>query len=835
MRKATLLVVGVMLCCLSSFLLAQSAVSSSDVDARVDSILRQMTLDEKIDYIGGVNDFYVRAVPRLGLPALKMADGPVGIRNYGPSTALAGGVGLAANWDPEIARRVGEILGEDARARGVHFLLGPGVNIYRAPMNGRNFEYFGEDPFLASRTAVAYIEGLQSKGVCATIKHFMGNNSEYDRHNVDSIIDERTMREIYLPTFEAAVKEAHVCSIMDSYNLTNGEHMSQNSYLNNEVAKKGWGFDGIIMSDWNSTYDGVAAADGGLDLEMPYAKFMNRETLLPAIKAGKVSEATIDDHVRRILRTAIRMGWFENGYQQTDPSIPLYNLEGRAGSLEAARAGMVLLKNEGNLLPLDKSQIKTLAVIGPGAYPPSPVGGGSAQVRPFSSVSYVEGVANYLAGSAKVVYSTGVPTLTEIADATAFVTDTSNNQPGLKAEYFNSLDLSGQVRDTRTDKHLNFSPDHPLGDDFESARWTGYYIVNEPGPFHVFFQNLGEEGGARLFLDDKLIFDEWKIWRTLLDDEIINLSAGPHKIRVEAYRKDNWNGPGLRLGIVSPSSVVLPEARDLAATADAVVLTVGFDPMIESEGADRSFHLPTGQDELIQAMLAANKNVVVVVTAGGAVDTSAWIDRTSALLQGWYSGQEGGTALAQLLFGDYSPSGKLPFTYDRKLEDNSAYNTYYYPSPSDKRVKYSEGIFLGYRAYDKSGTKPLFPFGYGLSYTTFAYQNLSISPESFSGDQPVTVSFDLTNTGKRKGAEVAEVYVGDKNSSVPRPVKELKGFAKVELDPGETKHLAVTLDRRSFSYYDVKNSRWIAQPGEFDIYVGRSAEQLELTGKVTLQ
>ena len=843
MRKARLLVVAVLLPFLNSFLFAQS--STSDVEGRVDSILRQMTLEEKIDYIGGVNDFYVRAVPRLGLPALKMADGPVGIRNYGPSTALAGGIGLAASWDPEMAHRVGKILGEDARARGVHFLLGPGVNIYRAPMNGRNFEYFGEDPFLASRTAVAYVEGVQSKGVCATIKHFMGNNSEYDRHNVDSIIDERTMREIYLPTFEAAVQEAHVCSIMDSYNLTNGEHMTQNNYLNNQVAKKDWGFDGIMMSDWNSTYDAIAAANGGLDLEMPSGKFMNRENLLPAIKAGKVSEATIDEHVRRILRTAIRFGWFESGYQQTDLSISRYNLEGREVSLEAARASMVLLKNEGNLLPLDKSSIKTLAVIGPAAYPPSPVGGGSAQVRPFSSVSYLEGLANYLSGRAKVVYSTGVPTLSDMAEGTAFSTESPGpvkglqvgHKPaaGLKGEYFTSLDLSGPVRDSRTDKHLNFGPDHPLGEDFESARWTGYYIAQEAGPYHVFLQNLGEEGGARLFLDEKLIFDEWKIWRALLDDRVIDLSAGPHKIRVEAYRKENWNGPGLRLGIVATSAVVLPEARDLAAKADAVVVAAGFDPMIESEGADRSFRLPTGQDELIQAMFAANKKVIVVVTAGGAVDASAWADRTPALLQGWYSGQEGGTALAQLLFGDYSPSGKLPISYDRRLEDNAAYNTYYYPGASDKRVKYSEGIFLGYRAYDKNGINPLFPFGFGLSYTTFAYQNLAVSPPSFSGDAPVTVTFDITNTGQRKGAEVAQVYVGDKHSSVPRPMKELKGFAKVELNPGETRHVSVTLNRRSFSYYDVKKDSWTAQPGDFDIYVGRSSAQIELTGKVTLQ
>src|SRR5579864_6762217 len=310
-------------------------VPNPDVERRVDSILSRMSLEQKIDLMSGVRGFYIRGYKDLDLPEQKMSDGPAGLRNYGPSTTM-GGIALGATWNPELVQRLGKVFGEDARARGVHYLLGPGVNIQRAPMCGRNFEYFGEDPFLAARTAVAYINGVQSRGVCATIKHFLGNNSEFDRHNVDSILDERTMREIYLPTFEAAVKEAHVCSIMDSYNLTNGEHMSQNGYLNNDVAKKEWGFDGIIMSDWTSTYDGIAAANGGLDLEMPSAKFMNRATLLPAVKAGKVSEATIDDHVRRILRTVIRMGWLDR--DQTELSISRYNLDGRAVSLEAARA-----------------------------------------------------------------------------------------------------------------------------------------------------------------------------------------------------------------------------------------------------------------------------------------------------------------------------------------------------------------------------------------------------------------------------------------------------------------------------------------------------------------
>src|ERR1700688_2532351 len=343
---------------------SQPQTTSADADAHIDALIKKLTLEEKIDIIGGVDDFYIRANDKIGLPRLKMADGPVGVRNYGPSTVF-GGIGLAATWDPAMASRIGTTIGQDARARGVHFMLGPGVNIYRAPLNGRNFEYFGEDPFLASRIAVGYITGMQSQGVSSTIKHFMGNNSEFDRHNSDSIIDERTMREIYLPVFEAAVKEAHVGAIMDSYNLTNGLHMTQNGYLNIEVAKKDWGFDGIIMSDWDSTYDGVGAANGGLDLEMPSGKFMNRATLLPAVKSGQVSEATIDDKVRRILRTAIRFGWLDR--EQTDLSISQLNAPGRKVALEAARSGMVLLKNEGGLLPLDKAKTKSIAVIGPDA------------------------------------------------------------------------------------------------------------------------------------------------------------------------------------------------------------------------------------------------------------------------------------------------------------------------------------------------------------------------------------------------------------------------------------------------------------------------------------
>jgi beta-glucosidase len=810
----------------------QTPQASQATEARVDSMLKQLTLEEKIDLLSGVDDFYIRDIKHIALPRLKMADGPLGVRNYGPATTF-GGIGLAATWDPELVARIGTAIGEDARARGVHFLLGPGVNIYRAPLCGRNFEYFGEDPFLAARTAVAYIKGVQSQGVSATIKHFMGNNSEFDRHNTNSIIDERTMREIYLPAFEAGVKEAHVGAIMDSYNLTNGIHMTQNGYLNSDVAKKDWGFQGIMMSDWDAVYDGVAAANGGLDLEMPSGKFMNRQTLLPAIQSGKVKESAIDDKVRRILRTAVQFGWLDR--DQTNASIPLLNVKGKTAALEAARAGMVLLKNDGNILPLDKGRTRSIAIIGPDAYPTPTGGGGSAEVQPFVAVSDLEGLTNYVGGGTQIYYHRGLPSLDDMAQATSFTTEANGGQEGLKAEYFNNATLAGAPVLTRTDKHVSFDPDHEgdmAGSD-ESIRWKGYFNPKTAGDYLVFVQGPGENGGYRLYIDGKLVFDCWKAWYAFVGQTRVSLQPGPHQVELDYFVHRGWGKTRVRLGILSPETVVAPEAKSLASRADAVVLVVGFDQASEGESGDRTFALPPGQDELINQMAAVNKNTIVVNTSGGGVDMSAWVAHVPALVQSWYPGQDGGTALAQLLFGEYNPSGRLPITLERRWEDNAAHDSYYPRAGVD--VSYSEGVFVGYRHYDKAGIQPLFPFGYGLSYTTFAYKNLAVAPASGSADNPVTVSFDVTNTGSLAGAEVTQVYIGDHHAHVPRPVKELKGFSKVYLNPGETKRVTVTLDARAFSYYDDKNHHWTAEPGEFDVLVGRSSAQIELTGKWTLQ
>ncbi len=810
---------------------SHAQTAPTDVEARIDSMLKKLTIEEKIDLIGGQDDFYIRANEKIGLPRLKMADGPVGVRNYGPSTVVFGGIGLAATWDPEMATLIGSTIGHDARARGVHFMLGPGVNIYRAPLNGRNFEYFGEDPYLSSRIAVAYINGMQSQGVSATIKHFMGNNSEFDRHNTDSIIDERTMREIYLPVFEAAVKQAHVGAIMDSYNLTNGVHLTQNGYLNNDIVRKEWGFSGIMMSDWDATYDAVAAANNGLDLEMPSGKFMNRANLLPAIKAGTVSEATIDEKVRRILRTAIQFGWLD--HDQTDSSAPLLNLAGKQASLEAARAGMVLLKNDGNVLPLDKASVKTIAVIGPDAYPAQPGGGGSAEAKPFTQVSYLEGIVNDLGGSAKVYYAQGIPTLEEMARQTDFTTEAAGGKKGLKVEFFHNLDLSGPPALTEHDDHLHYVPaqamdgtDHPI-----SIRWTGFFTPSAPGEYLAFAEGPGENGGYRLYIDKKLVIDCWTQWYAFVSEVPVVLTAGPHEVQLEYRVKKGWGKTIANLGIVRPETLVSAEAKALAARADAVIVAAGFNADSEGESGDRMFRLPPAQDELISQMAAVNKKTVVVITSGGGVDMAKWVDHVPTLIEAWFPGQEGGDALAQILFGEFNPSGRLPISIERRWEDNPVHDSYY-PKNGTKKVEYKEGIFVGYRHYDKSTTKPLFAFGYGLSYTSFAYKNLTVSPAST--DQQVNLTFDVTNTGSRAGADVAQVFVGDRHAAVPRPVKELKGFARVNLSPGETRTVTVKLDSRAFSYYDIGKHAWTVAPGDFDIFVARSAADIQLTGKVTV-
>jgi beta-glucosidase len=823
--------VAIVLFSLAQRVAAREKAPNAEVEQRVDEILGKMTLQEKVEIIGGINDFFTRPVARLGIPALKMSDGPMGVHDYGLTTAYPAGIALAASWDTQLAERFGASMGEDARARGVHFILGPGMNIYRAPMNGRNFEYFGEDPFLASRMAVSVIEGIQARHVIAVAKHFAGNNSEFARTTLSSDIDERTLREIYLPAFEASVKEAKVGAVMDAYNLVNGAYMTQNNHLNNDILKKEWGFDGILMSDWGATHDGVAAANGGLDLEMPSPTFMNREALLPALREGKLGAATLDDKVRRILRKAIEFGFLDR--PQTDTGIPTYNQDGRQVALEVARSSMVLLKNSGSFLPLNENKMKTIAVIGPDAYPAVPSGGGSAETKPFNAVSYLEGISNRLGTKAKVLYAVDSPPLDEVFENSEFVT-APGGERGLRGEYFSNQELQGSPALVRIDEHVHFdwgegsfARNQPV--DHFSARWTGYFVPQTSGDYRFF---TSADDGVRLYIGDDTAIDDWQPHSQTVDSYGTHLEAGhAYKIRLEYF--EDVGSAIVGFGVTRAESFIGRNTKALAAKADAVVICVGFDPSTEGEGFDRTFRLPGGQDELIRQISAVNKNTIVVLTAGGNVDMTEWVDRVPAILHAWYPGQEGGTALAQILFGDYTPSGKLPASFERLWEDNPTSHNYY-PENGQKRVQYSEGVFVGYRHFDRCETKPLFAFGYGLSYTTFRYDKLSVNPTTGNLNGPIAVSFNVKNTGNREGAEVAELYVGESHPAVPRPVKELKGFAKVRLKPGESRRVTLRLDRRAFSFYDVKKNDWTADAGEFIILVGGSSDKIQLQDKFVL-
>jgi beta-glucosidase len=850
MLRRLLLTLAIIVAPLAAARGQQPSPAGAQAERRVDSLLAQLTLDEKLGMLGGVNFFDVPGVARLGIPQLGTADSPFGVRATGPSTLYVSGIALAATWNARLAQRVGTEIGRDARARGKHYSLGPGADMYRTPLNGRNFEYLGEDPYLASRIVVGFITGLQSQGVSATVKHYLGNESEFARNTSDSRIDERTLREIYLPVWEAAVKEARVGSVMASYNLTNGVYMTANRRLLVDVVKQEWGFPGVLMSDWGAVHSALGAANGGTDLEMPGPAHMSRDSLLPLIHSGQISQATIDDKVRRLLRNVDRFGWMDR--PQLDPAIPPYNQTGREAALQGAREAIVLLKNDRSLLPLDRQRVHTIAVIGPNGYPAVPLGGGSATIPTYHTVSFLEGVSNYLGSGAAVENARGIPSWNTVTSSTRFSTAPTGGEPGLRAEIFDHEDLSGAPASTRVDRVVRLGTPLDLGFlssgepiDFSllggparpyGTRWTGYYTPDHAGNFDIVVQQGGfSEAGYRLLVDDKLVADRWSRMQAMVEATRVQLDAGPHKVVLEHRAAPGFGGPFIQMGIVRQGRWVDSSAVALAAKADLVVLAVGFDPQSESEGWDRTFGLPPGQDELIERVAAANPRTIVVVTSGGGTDMSGWIDRVPAVLQAWYPGQEGGTALAEILFGEVNPSGHLPATFERRLEDNPAYANWF-EVPGTNRIEYKEGVFVGYRGFEHNGVKPLFPFGHGLSYTTFGYTNLTVTPVAGTEGAAARweASVDVTNTGARAGAAVAQVYVASREAGLPRPPKELKGFTKVVLQPGETRRVAVPLDVRSLAYYDVNGKAWRADKGTYQVLVGNSSGEIARTGTLTL-
>jgi beta-glucosidase len=803
---------------LSSALVARGVESD---DQRVEKLLGEMTLEEKLDYIGGVNAMSIRPVPRLGLPEIRMSDGPLGVRQDKPSTRYPAGIALAASWNRDLAQWEGVSIARDCRARGIHVLLAPGVNINRLPICGRNFEYIsGEDPYLASELVVPFIRGVQSQGVTATVKHFAANNQEINRQNINVIVTERALREIYLPAFAAAVRIAKVGAVMDAYNKVNGDYCTENSFLNNVVLKSEWGFDGVLMSDWGATHSAFGPVGGGLDLEMPSGSWMNAKNLLPSIRSGEIPEKQIDDKVRRILRMIVRMGYLDR--PQKDSSIPLNDPESGRAALAIAEEGIVLLKNEKHALPLDRGRIKKIAVLGPDAHPGVPAGWGSSYVNPYYAVSVLDGLVNNKDSRTMVKYF-GVGVGNFGTSHFQHEDRVGNLIEGLRGEYFPNLTLSGAAVLDCVDQRINF--DWLSQDDVRNAlpseftvRWTGLIQANSSA-LHVF--RARADSGIRVFLDEKLIIDDWSDHAARPDITTRFLEAGrTYRLRIE-YKNTGGGGAIAQFGW---ASLKVP---DVIRDYDAAIVCVGFDNGNEGEGFDRSFELPDGQDDLVIGVAEKNPKTIVIVNSGGNIDMHRWLEKVPVLLHAWYPGQEGGNALAKILFGDVNPSGKLPVTFEANKNDNPAFESY----PSDdggESVHYDEGIFIGYRGYDHLGIEPLFPFGFGLSYTQFEYSNLRLEPSDRLDPFNVKVSFEIRNAGDRAGAEVAQLYVSAEQPAVERPVRELKGFAKISLLPGESTRTTLSLDRGSFSYFDSRTSQWKADPGRYEISIGASSLDLRI-------
>jgi beta-glucosidase len=837
---------------------------SSRTETRVDQILSKMTLDEKLDYIGGgyptssniiSGVFNIKAIPRLGLPWITVVNGPLGIQTLSgaPSTRYPAGLTLAATWNSQRAFARGTQMGRDARARGYHVDLGPGIDPYRTPLGGRNFEYnTGEDPFLGSKLVVPLVLGFQKQGVWANVKHYAANEQEYRRESINILPDERPLREIYLPPFEAAVKQGHAASVMGALNAVNGDFACESDYLDTQVLKKDWNFDGVLLSDYQGIHEGVKAANAGMDLDMPFSDFMNRETLLPAIQSGQVKIATIDDKVRRILRKIVSFRFLDR--PQLDTSIPLDDPASSLEALDEAREGIVLLKNHGDILPLERNRIRSLAVLGRLAPGIPPTGFGSSFLNPIRSVSELDGIRKQAGTNVKVDFiSAGSP-----EPATAAWESDSGGTAGLKGEYFASNDLSGSPAATRVDTEVDLDWTQPgvipseiptTDQSTFSVRWTGKVHTQYAGD-HLF--KVRADGGVRLYVNGQLLIDNFLLptpppvyGTTLPVFAKISLPAGQsYDVRLEYRRTTGFaGGSGSLLGVqFSWTPLVVPPE---IASYDAVVMCQGIDNEYDGEGLDLAFKfedqglaglekaiiLPEFQDELIQNVMQRNPKTIVVLHGSGNFDFQSWINQVPGLLHAWYPGENGGQALAEILFGDVNPSGKLPITMEKRLADNPT--TANYPTTTDAlSIRYTEGIFMGYRGYEKNRIQPQYPFGYGLSYTKFSYSDLRITPSQLPQDGQVEVSFRITNIGERPGAEVAQLYIGEENPRVPRPIKELKGFAKVYLQPSESKGVTIKLNQRSLAFYNVQARSWEADPGVYAISVGTSSQDIRLNGKL---
>jgi len=818
---------------------------NAPTESRVEDLLGRLTLDEKVALMAGSAAFTLHGVPRLGVPQVRVTDGPTGVRsNEGEAaTVFPVGVAMAATWNPDLTREVAGAIAREALALNNRVVLAPTINIVRTPLWGRNFETYSEDPFLAGTLGAAYIDGLQGEGVGASLKHYAVNNQEVARMSVSAEVDERALREIYLAGFEIAVKGANPWTVMASYNRVNGTFATEHDHLLNDILKGEWGWDGVVVSDWGAVHATTAAANGGTDLEMPGPARWFGDRLLAAARDGAVRDYRIDDAARRMIRLILRTGALDGG---PAPAGELRTDRHRAIAARSAEEAVVLLKNDGDLLPLDPAAIRILAVVGPNAAARRIQGGGSSQVRAGRRISILQAIGDLVGDTTRVLHADGgdnepVP---PAARPEMFSPDEARGAAGLTCDYFANAEFVGPPYRSGVERGVGklvaARAMYGVNQDLSALRWTGWFWPERDGR-HEFA--LRAPGACRLRIDGEDLIgpntpgvtDSMDVLGTSVTRRIaaVDLAAGRgYPVTIEYIRPANaadiaWEQ--VFVGVRPPRGSI-EEAAAMAAGADAAIVVIGAASVSEGEGYDReSLDLPGDQNALVEAVLAANPRTIVVLT-NGAPYALPWIDHAPAVLEAWLGGEEGPDALARILFGAAEPSGRLPVTFPRRIEDTPAHPYY----PGGETVVYGEGLFVGYRHFDRAAQPPLFPFGHGLTYTAFAYSDL-IAPAEVKAGDPVEVAFTLANAGLRPGKETAQLYVRPRGPSVERPVKELKGFSKVELAPGESREVRLTLDARAFSFWDPARRAWIAEPGAYDLLIGASAADIELQATVRLE
>lgn len=857
MRSRVALGIGLVVCvaftcCCNPALSQTPATASSSTEARIEALLAQLTIDEKISLLSGATGFGTAEVERLGIHSMYFTDGPSGVRsNEGvAATAFPVGIALASSWNPALLQQVGAAIGEEVHATGNHVLLGPNLNLVRSPLAGRNFETYGEDPLLAGKLGAGFVRGVQSQGVGVSAKHFVGNEQETERNRSNSIIDDRALHEIYLAPFERVVNEATPWTVMTAYNRVNGVYMSENAPLLQQLLCKQWGFDGLIMSDWGGTHS-TTALGAGLDLEMPGPGHHFGQRLLNAVHLYQVPESAMDEAVRRVLRLSARVGALDAELQ---PDGQVSTTAHRELARAAAAQSITLLKNDAQLLPLSMDKPQKIAVIGPNADVAVIGGGGSAQVFPSHIVSPLDAIRDLLGNKAVISFQPGADSelFTPTIDGRQLSPSYARSGVGLLARYYPNDKFAGKAMLTRVEQSVGAmslsDKVRRQGNGSISVQWQGYFWPRITGDYVFEYEYIrvvdvgpltmeGATARAHLKVDGREVLnssmpfmedDESSFFPLLMRRATVHLVAGRgYPIAVD-YASSGYHVNSFKLGVRPPAGNIAA-AVEAARAADVALVFVGSGTTAESEGRDRvSLSLYGEQDALVQAVAAANPHTVVILNNGGPL-AMPWVDQVPAIVDAWLPGQEGALAVADVLFGRLNPSGKLPVSFPKRLQDSPSYLFY----PGDRDAFYGESLFMGYRYYDKKQIEPLFAFGHGLSYTQFEYSNLRL-PAAVRSGQEITVSVDVKNVGKRAGAEVAQLYVADQHCLEACPVRELKGFARVELQPGETRSVAIKLDGRSLAHYDPHSAEWRATPGKFELAIGSSSRDLRVKGELTL-